>query len=430
MIRFYLHALRGMSGFACIALTQFALPAGLAAQPSRSPITLGAIVEQLERSSPMLAAARAAAAAANARIGPVRALPDPRAQLAVMNRMLPGLTTMSPLAMDQLTVMQMLPLASRQAAIRAAEAKARATESGIATQRVAARRDAAEMLADWWQADAARAVMDETRGLLRESTATAEAMYRAGQAKQSEVLRMQAELTRMTAGFIAMDAMRRKSAASLSAMLDAPLNADSLQPALPAVAPESAKSTPNESAELKAAHLAVDAAAAEEAKMRRERWPDLEVGLQLGQRPGTSERMVSVMAGAAIPLFARQRQLQAIEEMSAMRRMADADARNVAAANRAAMTDALSAVERSRELQRLYDGTLLPQLTAALESAAAAYRAGSGSLDAMLGAMMSLNDARISRLTARADEVRALARLEQLTGRAWLAVPLTTERHP
>jgi outer membrane protein TolC len=48
----------------------------------------------------------------------------------------------------------------------------------------------------------------------------------------------------------------------------------------------------------------------------------------------------------------------------------------------------------------------------------------------MLDALMEENTARIARLTAQADEVRALARLERLTGRAWLAVPLHTERLP
>ena len=46
------------------------------------------------------------------------------------------------------------------------------------------RREAAIMLTDWWQADAARAVMDDTRSILRESVAAAEAMYRAAAAQQ------------------------------------------------------------------------------------------------------------------------------------------------------------------------------------------------------------------------------------------------------
>jgi outer membrane protein TolC len=293
------------------------------------------------------------------------------------------------------------------------------------------RREAAIMLTDWWQADAARAVMDDTRSILRETVAAAEAMYRAGQGTQTDVLRMQAELTRMTAEWMAMDAMRRSAAAGLSAMLDAPIDADTLRPELPGVPaslPPDAGTATNP--DVIAAQRTVEASAAEEAVARRERWPMLEVGLQYGRQPATNERMLGFMAGASIPIFARQRQQQMIQETAAMRRMAEADARNAAAEARAGVADATAALDRTRALRRLYDGTLLPQLQAVRESSSATYRAGTGSLEAMLDALMAENTARIARLATQADEVRTLARLERLTGRAWLAVPINTERLP
>jgi outer membrane protein TolC len=140
--------------------------------------------------------------------------------------------------------------------------------------------------------------------------------------------------------------------------------------------------------------------------------------------------MLGFMAGASIPIFARARQQQMIQETAAMRRMVEADARNTAAAARAGVVEATAALDRTRALRRLYDGTLLPQLQAVRESASATYRAGTGSLEAMLDALMAENTARISRLATQADEVRTLARLERLTGRAWLAVPINTERLP
>jgi len=406
-------------------------PAGLAAQQLRPPLTLTEVVQRLGRSSPMIAAARASADAARARIGPATALPDPRVQFAVMNRMLPGLTTMSPLAMDQLTVTQMIPIATRRASAHTAELRARAAALGIETQRFALRRDAAIMLADWWQADASRAVMDDTRGVLRESIAAADAMYRAGDASQADVLRMHAELTRMTAEWTRMDAMRYSAAASLGAMLDAPLDPDSVRAELPTALGDGTLAPNRESSPgVMAAQRAADAFAADEVVARGMRWPELEVGVQLGQRPGTSERMVGLMAGASLPVFANRRQKQMIEEASAMRRMADAEVRNVVAENRAGIVEARAALERARELLRLYDSTLLPQLSAVRESADAAYRGGTGKVEPVLLALMAVNDARLARVTARADEVRALARLELLTGRAWFAVPLPAERAP
>jgi outer membrane protein TolC len=258
-------------------------------------------------------------------------------------------------------------------------------------------------------------------------------MYRAGQGRQVDVLRMQAELTQMTAEWTAMDAMRRSAAAGLSAMLDAPLDADPLRPELPvpaAPATGMADTATVANPDLIVARRRLASAEADVQVARRERWPMLEVGVQYGRQPATNERMVGLMAGASLPVFARQRQQQMVEEMTAMRRMADADARSTAASARAGIVEAAAALDRARTLQRLYNGTLLPQLQAVRESAGAAYRAGAGSLEAMLDALMAENDTRIARLTARADEVRALARLERLTGQAWLAVPLQTERLP
>ncbi|MBM3906815.1 MAG: TolC family protein [Gemmatimonadetes bacterium] len=429
MLPTFLHAVRGVFGRASLLLLGAAT--GLSAQSAPAPLTLADLVERLDRANPMIAAARAAADAARARIGPATAWPDPRAELAVMNRMLPRFSTMSPLAMDQLSVTQMLPLASRRAMSHAAASRAQVASAGIATQRLDARRDAAAMLADWWQADSARAVMDETRTLLREAAAVAEAMYRAGQGNQANVLRMQAELTKMTAEWTAMDAMRRSAAAGLSAMLDATLDADSLRPELPVPAVSMATDTAlTANPDVVLAQRRIASSAADEQLARRERWPMLELGVQYGRQPGTNERMVGLMAGASLPIFERQRQQQMIEEMVAMRRMTDADARSTEASARAGIAESSAALARARTLQRLYDGTLLPQLQAVRESAGAAYRGGAGSLEAMLDALMAENDARIARLTARADETRALARLERLTGQARFAVPMPTERLP
>lgn len=428
MLRQLVHAIRGVA-VGARQLLLLAVPGVLAAQSA--PLTLADVVQRMERANPMLAAARASADAAHARIGPASALPDPRAQFAVMNRMLPGLTTMSPLAMDQLTVTQMLPLATRRASAQAATARARVSAAGVDIQRFTIRRDAAIMLTDWWQADASRAVMDETRVLLRETIAASEAMYRSGTGSQADVLRMQAELTRMTVEWTRMDAMRRSAAASLSAMTDASIDPDSVKAVLPeALQTVTTSLNDTSSPSLVAAKLAVDASHADESVARGMRWPELEVGVQLGQRPGTSERMVGVMAGASIPLFAKQRQQQMIQEAAAMRRMAEAEARNATAERQAGITEATATIARSRVLMDLYDKTLLPQLHAARESAEAAYRAGTGGLEAVLNAIMAVNDARLARLTTRADEVRALARLEPLTGRASFAVPFQTERVP
>jgi hypothetical protein len=72
-------------------------------------------------------------------------------------------------------------------------------------------------------------------------------------------------------------------------------------------------------AELRAADAGVRLA-------RREIWPDLQLGIQYGQRPmddGT-DRMISLMLGFNVPIFAGSRQLAMRREATAMRQMAAA----------------------------------------------------------------------------------------------------------
>src|SRR6185369_13264321 len=84
----------------------------------------------------------------------------------------------------------------------------------------------------------------------------------------------------------------------------------------------------------------VRAAEASATLARREIIPDLQIGVQYGQRGATmtstdaggavmtdrtTERMGSLMIGASIPLFSRDRQLQMRSEANAMKAMAEAD---------------------------------------------------------------------------------------------------------
>jgi outer membrane protein TolC len=178
----------------------------------------------------------------------------------------------------------------------------------------------------------------------------------------------------------------------------------------------------------------VDAAEAQVQLARREIWPDLTVGIQYGQSrltmPPTTdaqgipmpaerrtERMASLMIGASLPVFARSRQLQMRNEMSAMRRMAEADLAAMRAETRGAVARAHADLTRARALARLYHTTVLPQAEATVESSLAAYRVGGVDFMTLLDSRMAVNEYRQELLALVADEGRAWAELEMLVGR-------------
>jgi len=188
---------------------------------------------------------------------------------------------------------------------------------------------------------------------------------------------------------------------------------------------------------VRAALEEVRAAEAGERIARRALIPDLQVGIQYGQREasrfggdamGGIQRMGSLMIGASIPIFARDRQLQQREEAAAMRAMALAEVAVVRAETRGGLGEAYAALTRARRLSHLYRTEILPQAEATVSSSLAAYRVGSVDFMTLLDNQMSVNRYRLELATLDADEGKAWAELEMLTGRELLD-PNTIARH-
>jgi cobalt-zinc-cadmium efflux system outer membrane protein len=409
----------------------WALP--LAAQdvrPGHSPLALDDVYAAVQRSNPRITAARALARAAIARIPGALRPPDPQLQLGFMNYELPRLQPMPVLGMTQLQVMQMLPLGGKLAlAGRTARAQASATTIRAEDVSWELRSQAAMAFYDLHTADRDLDVDRETLRLLRDIAAIAEAMYRVGDGGQADVLRARVEIARMAEDTLRMRAMRESMIARLDALLDRTPSPDIGAPALP-VFPDSVPprdwldSVARDRRPMIRAGLEdVEAADASLRLARKEIVPDLQVGVQYGQRNGDmgTERMGSLMLGASIPIFARSRQLQMREEASAMKLMAQADVAAMRAETRGRIGEAYAALVRARTLSRLYRTTILPQADATVTSALAAYRVGSVDFMTLLDNRMTVNKYRQELYALDADQGKAWADLEMLVGRVLLA---------
>jgi outer membrane protein TolC len=170
---------------------------------------------------------------------------------------------------------------------------------------------------------------------------------------------------------------------------------------------------------LAAGALEVEAARAAQQRARREIWPDLQLGVIYGQRPmamGT-ERMISLMAGFSVPIWAGRRQFKMRDEASAMRLAAEAELAAMRADTRGRLGELLASIRRSRDLRALYQGTIMPQALATVSSTLSAYRVGDVDLPMLLDAQMTVNRYRQQVFQLEAEEGAALAELEMLLGR-------------
>lgn len=392
----------------------------------RGRLLLGEIYREARETSPRAGAARALARAAQARVPSAKLPPDPQVQLGFMNYTLPGLRPMDPLGMTQLQLMQMLPVAGKLGlAGRIAAAQALAQSERASDAEWELRSDVAMAFYDLYRMDQGLIVARETLRLLQDVRKIAEAMYRVGEGRQTDVLRGQVEIARMVEDTIRMTTMRTGMAGRLNALADRPFDAAVPFPALPAF-PDSVSSLDSlvaiaESARpmVKGGQRELEAADAGVRLARREIWPDLTVGLQYGQRAGEMgpERMGSLMLGASVPIFARSRQLRMREEADAMRQMATADLAAMRADTRARVTEAYASLIRARNLASLYRTTILPQADAAVSSALAAYRVGGVDFMTLLDNRMTVNTYLQELLTLDAEQGKAWADLEMLIGR-------------
>lgn len=388
-------------------------------------LRLGVLYAAADRANPRLSAASALVAAAEARVPGTRRPPDPQVQLGFMNRSLPGLGPMDPLGMTQLQIMQMLPTAGKLGfAGAAADARVGGARARAADLRWEVRSRVAAAFYEVYRTERSLDIALRTRRLMEDVAATSEAMYRVGETAQADVLKAQVEIGRMTEDITAMRAMRTMNLARLGGLLNQPV--DSTQTAMLPVFPD--RLAPPESLMAQAAaarpmvqagEADVAAAVADAQLARRELWPDLQVGVQYGQRGGMSgvERMGSLMLGANVPIFAKSRQYRMRDETEAMRAMAAADLAAMKSDTRAQVGIAYAEWTRARNLRSLYLSSVLPQARAAVTAAVAAYRVGRVNLMTLLDNQATVNRYEQELAALDAAEGMALADLEMLLGR-------------
>jgi len=351
-------------------------------------------------------------------------------QIGWMNYELPALRPMDAIGMVQLQLMQMVPVAGKlRLSGRIEGARADAVATRVDEVRLTLRARTAMAFFDLYAAEGALRVSSETRRLLEDIATVADRMYQVGEAQQADVLRARIEVARMDEDIVRMHTMRVIEQAALNALLLRPADSPVGRPILPHF-PETPAPLDSFVAladqvrpMLRAGMIEVDVADLQTRLADREIWPDLVVGVQYGQRGGLmgTERMGSLMVGASLPLFAGSRQLPMRTEARAMAAMAAGDLAAMRTETSGAIAATYATLQRSRRLAALYRASVLPQAEAMVASARAAYRVGGVPFMTLLEAQMTLNRYRQELFTLEADEGKAWAELEMLTGRSLLA---------
>ena len=393
------------------------------AQQPGDTLRLAAAEAMALQANPMLQAARFSAAAAAERVGPAGALPDPQLQFGLMNRMASDFgSTMDPMTMNQVQLMQMLPWPGKLGGARAAARHSAGAASADAEEQ--ARMLAAQVRMTYSEAaytDRALDVMRGTQALLRQFLDVSTTMYAVGNAVQQDVLRAQVEVARMTEDITRMAQERVAMAARLNALL----GREAATPIGALELPEPGEDLPEADSliaraldarpALRAGAERVAAAEASLSAARRELYPDFQVGVQYQQRP-QFPNMLSLMFGVNLPIFAGSKQLVMRRQMAAMRDMSQAELVNLRNETAARIIETRARAVQDRNLVRLYRTSIVPQARSAVQAAFASYQVGRVTFMQLIENQMTVNRYETESYRLVADYQQALGELEALVG--------------
>lgn len=419
---------RQLRALACgllLALASTASPPIPAAETDPGA-TVASIHAWLDANNPRLRALQAEADAAEARVLPAGALPDPMASVE-WRGIDPDRPSLLPGDDGSTTYLlrQRFPLWGKRGL---ASAIARDEAVAVRYERHATalelRAQAEEAYVRYWHAREGIAAIDRLIALLEQVEEIAGVRYALGMAAQQDSIRAQVEHTAMRRERIGRLALRQEAVSALNAVLGRRADAALAEPASP---PALAVADGSLDAALqrldRGAHPALQAstamatAASRNVELqRRNRLPDLTVGVGAMQRDNGLDSY-ELMLEVEIPFQRAARR----ERERESRLLADAAlARTDAARNEVSgrLGAAWARWMGAREQRRLIEKILLPQSDANFRSALTSYQAGEVDFGTLLEALREWQGADLARVDATRDELLGAAAVRAFDGDA------------
>lgn len=384
-------------------------------------LTLSDALAAVRARHPALAAARAQAEAARAKIDQEKAWADPRASLEIKREDNLRPTTYSEV---ELSVSQELPLSRRnELRARSAAAEASVADAGIRVKERALLSEARAAYLRIAASDTEITILQRRRELLKQSVALAQQAYEVGQQTQVDLITAQSELTQLDTEETNLASERAENAARLNALMARPADTPIPELTLPAVSPitmsgaEAMQLVRAHHPELLMAARRIAAAEAQVAVARKNRTPDPEVMARARQMNGSGKALTGFDTGVSVslPWFNDRRNRAQVAEAQSGVAAARAEAETsevelsgMVASMRQRATLAYQQYERYRD-------QLLPLARARAEAEQRGYEAGGTPLFAVLAAQNAALEAEHALHQAHAQCALATAEFEFLT---------------
>jgi outer membrane protein, heavy metal efflux system len=391
----------------------------------------GANVESLlllaKERNPEYASMRHEANAADERIGPAGALPDPKLRVEWQDITMGGEQnpTLQPnrVGSTKYTLMQDLPWFGKRdlkrdiAALEAEGAKGRLSGTWLdLSSRIKSG------YAQFYYLHQSARLTSEVLDLITRLEQVAQVRYAGGLAVQQDVIRAQVEQTNLKNELVALENERRMTQARLNMLVARPANAPLAEPETLRALPTPVRldyATLQERVRSRNPLLFAENSRLQAAEKTREltyknRYPDFTVGIAPIQARNAVKEW-ELMLELNIPIQQSSRRSQ---EREAEAMLAAAQARKEATANQvlSELTEAISSLDATRRTEMLTTTSLLPQAELTFKAALASYENGKVDFATLLDAQRQIRQAKQNQIKAQAEAQARLADIERLIG--------------
>ncbi len=370
--------------------------------------------------APTVAALRARLTAAREMVKPAGALPDPMVEIMWQDIAFPKWTVGSEeMSMIGPEVRQEIPYPGKRAARRdAAQADTALRAAELEQLRREVARQVREVYARLYALDRERDLLGAAREMMDMLAATAASRYGVGETDEEAVLKAQLEVARLGERLDDVAAERAVEVAALDRLLDRS-GGTTLGDVheLPSAAPPSPpweELAVQSSPEVAARRAAVAAAEKRVSVARLDLKPDFTTGAAVGLRGGF-DPSVTLRFGLSVPLWRKEKQGPEVRAAEAEVTGAEADLRDAEASARSAAAALAAEWERAGRQVDRYRQAIVPQSSAAVDAARAAYLVGRGDFLTVVDDFNRWLDARVGLARREADRFTAWAGIEALT---------------
>jgi len=388
-------------------------------------LSLDELIAELERVNPELRTADYEVRAARARVRPAGALPDPTISYGQMNvgNIVP-FTTLGEEGFSEIYVgfHQEFPFYGKRQlreSMAAKEADAEQWSYQFTRLRILSDLKVAYYELAYWHE--VRDTLDRDMRLLERFAETAAALYRVGKGNQADLLRAQAELSRLQNRIEMADQRIGVARAMINALLNRPADSPLARPeplaksALRYSLPELLQLSQDRFPPLREQEQVIQGREYGVELAKKEKWPDFGLVFAYHNR-GQLRDYWTIGGTARIPLYYNRKQKQELEEAEARLSAARARQESLRAQAQFQVKDLFLQATTSERLLALYEKTIVPQDTLTLEASAASYQVGTIEFLSVVDGLLKLVDDELAYYEHMITYQKALALLEPLVG--------------